>query len=206
MSELSDFIKIAKRVIKIENDNSTKPNYSQIFEFPFTDDYCKWINSKSKYFKRKGRKPNYFWNDFYVEIIERQFKPAGVKIPDEWYQKIITFVTRSVYLIADSSEKLLYIGKCNFPPVIRLLDRLIPKDFNPGMNNVPQIWEDYLSQGEKVKCVYFYDLSFDPEILEYYLLNEYKIQNNNISSLYNKRMPNKIFLDKVQKIRTIMKQ
>ena len=206
MSELKDFIEIAKRVIKIENDNSTKPKFSSVFEFPFTDDYCKWINSKSEKFKRKGRKPKYFWNDFYGEIIERQIKPAGIKIPIEWETKIISYPTRSVYLIADINEKLYYVGKCLYTPIIRLFDRLIPKSYNPQENNVPEIWNKYLSQGKKVKCVYFYDLSFDPEILEYYLLDEYKILNNSISNLYNKKMPNKKFCDKVQKIRTKINQ
>ena len=163
MKELSDYFGIAKRAIDIENDNSTKPQFSIVFDFPFTDDYVKWINNKSKNFP-KGRKPRGFWNKFYSEIIENQIKPAGVKIPIEWYNKLISYPTNCIYFMADDKERILYIGKCEYTPLIRLLDRLIPKRLNPSENNVPEIWDDYLVHGKKIKCAYCYNLSFDPEL------------------------------------------
>jgi hypothetical protein len=44
MRELTHYFEIAKKVIEIENDKSTNSRFSTIFEFPFTDDYWKWIN------------------------------------------------------------------------------------------------------------------------------------------------------------------
>jgi hypothetical protein len=87
--------------------------------------------------------------------MENQIIPAGVQIQVEWYKKIISYPTYSVYLIADNKEKLLYIGKCEYTPVIRLLDRMIPQSLNQ-MNNVPQIWDNFISKGQKVKCAYCY--------------------------------------------------
>ncbi len=187
MGELARYFKITKNAVKIKNGISTKPKFSPIFEFPFTDDYCKWINNRSKTFP-KGRKPNGFWNNFYGEIIDNQINPIGVKVPKEWYQKLTSYPTKCVYMIADDKEKLLYIGKCEYTPVIRLLDRLIPKKLNPQENNVPRIWDEYISQGIKVKCAYCYNLSFDPGILEYLLLDVYKSKKG-ISGILNKKMP-----------------
>ena len=183
MSDLIDFFELAKR-----GDNFTKPKSSIVFDFPFTNDYCKWINSKSERFQIEGRKPKCFWNGFYGEIIEREIIPAGVKIPNVWYDKLISYRTMSVYLIGDLNEKLLYIGKCEFSPIIRILDRMIPKSYNPRENNVPQIWDNYISQGKKVKCTFVYDLDHDPEILESFLLNKYTAQYGTLPK-YNKRGP-----------------
>jgi hypothetical protein len=93
----------------------------------------------------------------------------------------------SVYLIGDLSEKLLYIGKCEYSPIIRILDRMIPKRLNQ-MNNVPQIWDNYISQGKKVKCTFVYDLDYDPEILESFLLSKFTAQYGTLPK-YNKRGP-----------------
>ena len=204
MGELKDIFEIAKRVIQIENDNSTKPKFSPIFEFPFTDDYCKWINIISEKYPKKGRRQRNFWTELYSLIIENQIKPVGILIPNEWEMKLISYHTLGVYLIADLNEKLLYIGKCEYPPIIRLLDRMIPKSLNQ-LNNVPEIWDNFINQSKKVKCAYSYDLGFDPEILEYYLLYDYQIHKDTLPSL-NKRMPNKKFYDKVLNIRTKLKQ
>jgi hypothetical protein len=203
MSELKDFIEISKRVIQLENDNTTKPKFSPVFEFPFNNDYYKWLNIKSEKFPF-GRKPRKFWNEFYGEIIEQHIKPAGLTIPSEWESKLISYRTLSVYMIADLNETVLYIGKCEYTPIIRLLDRMIPKSLNQ-MNNVPEIWENYLSKAIKVKCVYTYDLGFDPEILESYLLNEYLIHYDTLPR-YNKRMPTQEFYNKVLNIRAKMSQ
>lgn len=195
MRELKDYFEIAKRFIEIENDNSTSPGFSPIFEFPFTNNYTNWINLQAKQFSGTGKKQ---WVRFYSDIIDKEFIPSGVKIPLEWNRNItnnqnnyrIGYRTFGVYLISDINEKLLYIGKCEYPPVIRLLDRLIPKSFNQ-MNNVPQIWDNYLSKGRKVKCVYFYGLSFNPQKLEYHLLNEYHARMG-VLPAFNKKMPNNI--------------
>jgi hypothetical protein len=181
MSELIAFFELASR-----GDNSAKPKSSIVFEFPFTNDYCNWVELKSQKFPT-GRKPRNFWTDFYREIIEREIKPVGVNIPDVWYDRLISYPTMSVYLIGDLYEKLLYIGKCEYSPIIRILDRMIPKRLNQ-MNNVPQIWDNYLSQGKKVKCTFVYDLDYDPEILESFLLNKYTAQYGSLPK-YNKRGP-----------------
>jgi len=181
MSELTDFFELARI-----GDNSAKPKSSIVFEFPFTNDYCNWVELKSQKFPI-GRKPRNFWTDFYREIIEREIKPAGVNIPNVWYNRLISYPTMSVYLIGDLSEKLLYIGKCEYSPIIRILDRMIPKRLNQ-MNNVPQIWDNYISQGKKVKCTFVYDLDYDPEILESFLLSKFTAQYGTLPK-YNKREP-----------------
>jgi len=181
MSELTDFFELARR-----GDKSAIPKSSIVFEFPFTKDYCNWVELKSQKFPI-GRKPKNFWTDFYREIIEKEIKPAGVNIPNVWYDRLISYPTMSVYLIGDLNEKLLYIGKCEYSPIIGILDRMIPKRLNQ-MNNVPQIWDNYLSQGKKVKCTFVYDLDYDPEILESFLLSKYTAQYGSLPK-YNKRGP-----------------
>lgn len=200
MEDFTDYIKIAKRVIQLENNDKTKPEFSGIFSFPFTADYITWIKLKSKAFPN-GRKPRGFWNSFYNEIIDSQMIPAGVNIPHEWYQKLISFPTHCVYLIADENENLLYIGKCEYTPVIRLLDRLIPKRLNPSENNVPQIWNNYISKGLKIKYAYFYNLSFDPELLEFLLMFEFRRQKG-VLPQFNKKLPSSRFHNYALKFRS----
>jgi hypothetical protein len=181
MSDFIDFLELARK-----GDNSVKPKSSIVFEFPFTNDYFNWVDIKSQKFPI-GRKPKNFWTDFYNEIIEREIKPAGVNIPNVWYTRLISYPTMSVYLIGDLNDKLLYIGKCEYSPIIRILDRMIPKRLNQ-MNNVPQIWDNYISQGKKVNCTFVYDLDYDPEILESLLLRKYIARYDTLPK-FNKKGP-----------------
>jgi hypothetical protein len=208
MGELTNYIDIAKRVIQIENDNSTNPEFSPIFTFPFTNDYKNWVNLHANEFQSTAKKK---WVRFYSEIIDNQIVPSGVKIPVEWHRNIVNnrinyrigYRTYGTYLIADINEKLLYIGKCEYPPIIRLLDRMIPRSFNQ-LNNVPQIWDNYISQGIKVKCAYCYNLSFDPEILESFLIHEYCIQEGTYQ-MFNRKMSTGEYYKKVLEIKSKLK-
>jgi len=181
MSELVEYLEIAKRI-----NNSIRPEFSTVFEFPYTNDYVEWVNQKLQH-SPKERKPKNFWNDVFGEIIERQVKHTGVIIPDEWYEKLISYKTMSVYLIGDDKEELLYIGKGEFPPIIGILNRMVPKEHNPN-NNTPEIWDSILSKGKRVKCAYVYNLDGDPEILKSSLLNQYRDEYGRLP-LYNKRSP-----------------
>ena len=180
MSELIDYFEMAK------SNHSIKPKFSVVFEFPFNNDYIEWIYHKSQGFP-SGRKHWKSWNDFYGHVIEHQIEPAGVEIPDEWYKRLISYPTKSVYLIGDYKEELLYIGKCEFPPIISLLSKMIPKKLEP-LNNVPEIWDEIISKGNKVKCAYVFDLGDDPNTLKSSLLINYKEQHGTLPRC-NKRGP-----------------
>jgi hypothetical protein len=201
MSEIVSYSEIVRRVVKVEQKGSKKPGFSTVFKFPHTDGYIDWMDNQLKTLPSSGRR----WIQFYKEIIENQIKPSGITIPLEWNNKLFHYPTNCIYIISDKNEEILYIGKAEFPAIGRLLDRLMPKcseKYPNGqkLNNVPQIWDDILSKGQHVNCFYCYDLDFDPEILEYYLLYEYKDKYGNLPK-YNKSMPNSKFLIKVIEIR-----
>jgi len=159
------------------------------------------MNNRLKNLPTSGRR----WLKFYWEIIENQIEPAGIIIPVDWNNRLISFHTNCIYIIADEDGKVVYIGKSEYPAIVRLLDRMMPnrsKKYPNGqlLNNIPQIWDDILSKNQHVHCFYCYNLTFDPELLEYYLLYEYKDKNGNLPR-YNKKMPSSKFLPKVMKTR-----
>jgi hypothetical protein len=97
-------------------------------------------------------------------------------------------------MIGNENENIVYIGKSEFPAIIILLNFMVPicsTKYPNGqkMNNIPQIWDNILSNYNFVKCFYCYDLSFDPEILKCFLLSEYNMRNSKLP-IHNKRMPN----------------
>lgn len=199
MSEIVNYSEMVKRVVKVEQNDSEKPGFSSVFKFPHTDGYIGWMNNRLKTLPTFG----YRWKKFYNEIIENQIKPTGNIIPSNWN---IGYHTKCIYMIADEDEKVLYIGKSEFPAIVSLLDKMMPKfseKYPNGqkMNNVPQIWDDILSKGQHIHCFYCYDLSFDPEILKYYLLYEYKDKYGNLPK-YNKKDAKTKFLPKVNEIRS----
>lgn len=198
MTELYRSIKIAKAYIRKNNDGSTKPMFTPIFAFPFTDDHLRWVKHLTKQIPTEGRKN---WVIPYSYLIESQIIPSGIKIPKVWLRRTVDgrneyrigYHTNSVYLIADINETVLYIGKCEFPPPIRLFDRMIPRKLN-SENNVPEIWENFISKGARVKCAYCYDLSFDPGFLEYYLIDEYEKKYSGMPA-YNHQRPSSRYAD-----------
>ena len=86
MGELTQYFNIAKRFIKVNSDNSTKPGYSPIFAFPYTEDYLKWVKVLARKIPKEGKKQ---WVRPYSDLIDNQIIPAGVKIPKEWLRRIV---------------------------------------------------------------------------------------------------------------------
>jgi len=195
MGEIHSFSDTVKRVVKVEQKDTTTPGFSSVFKFPFTKDYREWMYTRLITLPAIGKR----WTRFYLEIIRSQIEPAGIIIPSDWKDKLISYKTNCIYIIADENEEILYIGKSEFPAIVSLLDKMVPMRSErypngQSMNNVPQIWNDILSKGKQVKCFYCYDLGYDPEILKYYLLDEYKVQHGRLP-IYNKKMPNNKVLD-----------
>ena len=204
MGDLMGYVEMIKRVVDIEQGNDNPVGYTQIFKFPYSDDYKRWMDKKLKTFPSSGRR----WDRLYTEIIKKEINPQSVTIPFEWYNKIISFPTNCVYMIGNENENIVYIGKSEFPAIIRVLDFMVPKCSSKypngqNMNNIPQIWDDILSNHHFVKCFYCYDLSFDPDILKYFLLSEYKMINYKLP-IYNKIMPDSKVLPKVKKLRKLI--
>lgn len=140
MGELTEFIGIIKTYVQYEHEDVHSGKFSPVFQFPFTSDYKQWMLNRMKSLPDHGRR----WNELYMEIIENQIKPAGVKIPLEWQKQVISYHTFCVYLIADVNENILYIGKSEYSAITRILDRMMPAysvKYPNGqkMNNVPEL-------------------------------------------------------------------
>ena len=201
MSEIEKFLELVKKVVNIKHKDSYKSGFSTVFKFPQTNDYIDWVEDRLRTLPTYGER----WFDFYWDIIEQQIRPTGNIIPSLWN---ISYPTNCGYVIADENEKVLYVGKSEYAVIVRILDRMIPKysDKYPNgqkLNNIPQIWDDILSKGHHVNCFYCYDLNFDPGLLEYFLLYEYRNKNDRLP-MYNKRMPNSKFLSETLELRNLL--
>jgi hypothetical protein len=205
MKTIYEVLDVMKKVIKIEMKDGDKPSFCPVFKFPFSIDYADWIEQKMKIIPASGPR----WVKFYNEIIEREIDPEGVIFPEEWRTKIFRQISNGVYIIADENDNVLYIGKTEHTAIGRLIDRFIPKKsedrYPRGQveNNVPLIWDDILSIGGHIKCCFSYDLSFSPELLEYYLLHEYMLKYG-MRPIGNKMMPKSEFLPRVLEIRSLV--
>jgi hypothetical protein len=204
MGQIQDFIEIAKEIIKKEQGDTKTFGFSPIFEFPAKLDYTKWILEKLKTLPVSGNR----WPGLYRGIIENQIKPAGVEIPEGWEQKLISTKTNCVFIIADENDAIINIGKSEFPALVAILDKFIPRHsqrFPSGQkkNFTPQIWDQYISIGKKVKCFFCYDINFDPEILAYSILFEFKNRFGRLP-VFNKKMPDKRFLPKATELQQLV--
>ena len=101
-----------------------------------------------------------------------------------------------IYIIANSTGEILYIGKsganfrdvCNDLVINRIIDHFVP-NFNK-MQNTPQLWQQ-IEKGENVQVCYWSGLNrLVPSLLEFYLLNQYYVARGTLP-LLNKRKDQK---------------
>jgi hypothetical protein len=204
MNQICEIRSLAQSVIGIEQKPGNQATITPVFRFPYNNDYYQWIEEKiAKPPERRDK-----WMFLYNEIIQREIIPSGNSLPSHWPEALFRSITNCVYVIASEDLTILYIGKSEFPAIGRIIDRFIPKksdQFPYGQveNNTPEIWEKYISKERHVYYSFCYDLSFNPELLEYYLLDQFIISNKRLP-LYNKKMPSYSFQDRVMELKKLI--
>jgi hypothetical protein len=59
MGELTHYFEVGKRFVKKNDNNSSKPGFLPIFEFPFTEDYLNWVKNLGNRIPEEGKKQWY---------------------------------------------------------------------------------------------------------------------------------------------------
>jgi hypothetical protein len=164
----------------------TEPtSFHASFIFPKTTDYRDWILERDKlrdYEAIVGQSAQCLYN----QIAVREDVPvAGANARSK---------VNGIYIIADSTGEILYIGKsganfkdvCNDLVINRILDHLVPESINK-MQNTPQLWRR-IEGGENVQVCYWSGLNrLVPSLLELYLLNQYYVARGILPPLNKRR-------------------